>query len=669
MPRLFLLTAISPNFLWLAHTFAANARNLSGLSLGPLAPGAYIALSNSHFWGAPQSLPNDLITVKSLLYEGRDVLLVGGSLDPDAHGRLAESLKKSGINKIASIQPWLVIGRPALLMEKYSRNITGRLDSKIQETALRCATSIGNIVKKNRELWGDTHFLADTAQYCSAKEGYGLAEKLCAAWNVGGLTEMPKPAPALFFFNSVPAVRMARMARVRDNDWPRLDDAAFLAAILNNDRGAAYISQLSFRRQALPKLQAEQKKLENMLELDTGSLAEADSFALEEELGWETPLDPALLDNFATSLSDDVAATLSQRYTNDERFLTPDQRDLDKLLKARVGFTHIGSTRETPLLTVLTMTRNHEKYITKCMESVQEQKTDFPVRHLVLDHYSNDATPEIINSYAHKYPSIRPILLKRGSGIANNVWDLFSRCQSRYAALCDGDDYFIDVNKLQKQVDYLEANPDCSIVFHPVMLTFENGDQPVYYPPVTELPRRKNMKFYLMDLTRANLIQTNSAVYRWRFPEGLPDWFRCDLCPGDWYWHLLHAETGKIGFIPKVMSVYRRHANALYANSFRDPLKHRRQHGLAELEAYHAYNEHFKGHYFKSWAQLANGVLADFLMISINQNDSSLLDLAMYRYPDFAKFFINSLDIEHKRLLNNSPAGKDKAVAIQDRKT
>lgn len=294
-----------------------------------------------------------------------------------------------------------------------------------------------------------------------------------------------------------------------------------------------------------------------------------------------------------------------------------------------------------PLLTVLTLTRNHEKYITDCIESVLAQKTDFPVRHVIVDHNSTDCTREIIRQYALKNPSIWPVFIRRDSP-GNNVRELFSHCSSPYVALCDGDDYFTDPLKLQIQVDYLENNPDCALCSHYVQVKFENGASKNFNYPL-ELPKRRNMKFYLLDLMRSNFIQTNSVVYRWRFRDGLPDWFIPNLFPGDWYWHLLHAEKGKIGFIPKVMSVYRRHSNALYSSAFVNKERHFEVNGLNELRTFDAVNRHFEGRYFTELAKLANGVFSSFCQAGIKSGNMGKLDEACSSYPEFGAYFLKCL--------------------------
>lgn len=288
------------------------------------------------------------------------------------------------------------------------------------------------------------------------------------------------------------------------------------------------------------------------------------------------------------------------------------------------------------------------------MDSVLKQKTDFPVTHLVLDHSSTDGTPAIIREYASKYPSVRPVLLSRRVP-EENVRGLFARCRVKYAALCDGDDYFSSPDKLQKQVDYLEARPHCSMCFHRVAVVFEDGSKPFRFPPLDMLPLNKKMEFRLAQLTKNNFIQTNSAVYRWRFRDGLPSWFRADICPGDWYWHLLHAEIGNIGFLPDVMAVYRRHKGALFNAAQKDPEAHWRARGLSELKTYQVCDDHFQNRYFRNFSALAANVFSAFKRIAAKDGDTSLLDKAGELYPKFALDFFLSHD-----KLTSSP-GDDKA--------
>ena len=179
-----------------------------------------------------------------------------------------------------------------------------------------------------------------------------------------------------------------------------------------------------------------------------------------------------------------------------------------------------------------------------------------------------------------------------------------------------------------------------------MQVVFEDAEHQNYvYPPESGLPQGFDAKYSIEQLFQGNFIQTNSVVYRWRFTDGLPDWFRSALCPGDWYWHLLHAEIGKIGFMPDVMAVYRRHKNAVYYTAHVSVVEHRRKHGMAELGTYKAVDEHFNGKYFEDLASLANGVLANFLQISLNEDDDTLLSSAVEAFPDFGRFFLKSVKV------------------------
>lgn len=304
-----------------------------------------------------------------------------------------------------------------------------------------------------------------------------------------------------------------------------------------------------------------------------------------------------------------------------------------------------------PLVSVLTLTRNQASMIAENMESVLAQKTRFPFQHIIVDDGSDDGTQDIITEYAARHPRIiKPILLRRKAPHGENVRALFEQCRSKYAVLCDGDDYFTDPGKLQTQVDFMERNPDCAICFHPVSVVYEDGSPTKIYPPANLLPGGEHLWYSLRDLLISNFIQTNSVMYRWRFQNGLPDWFDPTLIPGDWYWHLLHAETGKIAYLRKPMSAYRRHAASLYARAEKDHVAHRHEHGLNELKTYSVCNAHFRNRYYNDFSRLARGVFADFVQDYLKTKDDSLLQKGIAAAPDFAKDFLSLLASQNMHL-------------------
>lgn len=349
---------------------------------------------------------------------------------------------------------------------------------------------------------------------------------------------------------------------------------------------------------------------------------------------------------FVKALDSDFRKDLSDFFRT-RRAMDPEEHLLAKTLE-EYRQTHFPAAKSVipasePALSVLTMAYNHKDYILECMESVAAQKTDFPVQHIIVDDCSDDGTQDIIDNFASTHGHVRPIYFPYRSH-GRNIRVLFNACKSQYAALCDGDDYFTEPTKLQKQVDFLENNKDCAICFHPVAVVFENKARDIFFYPIPQhLPRWPHRKLYLADLLKGNIIQTNSAVYRWRFKDGLPDWFRSDISPGDWYWHLLHAEMGKAGFIPEVMAVYRRHDKAFYHNAFIDTLAHRKERGLAELEAYKTINEHFNGRYFRILSALTNGVFDDLMELKQKGDDDGMFDKALEYYPELGLHYINTL--------------------------
>ncbi len=351
--------------------------------------------------------------------------------------------------------------------------------------------------------------------------------------------------------------------------------------------------------------------------------------------------------DFIENIPKELSLTLNKKLDVYERILNEEQSSFAKLLKKRFSSKIEVSSKPKEKLSVLTLCYNQEQYIGKCIESVQAQKTVFPIKHIIVDHCSKDNSQKIIAEYVKKYDNIFPYFfnLREVGGV--NVKTLFTLADTEYVSICDGDDYFDDPLKLQKQVDLLEQNPSYGMCFHPVHVFYDDGTNREHvFPGQTYLPRATKKPFYyLFDLTKTNFIQTNSVVYRWRFKDGLPDWFIPNLLPGDWYWHLLHAEIGKIGYIDEVMSTYRRHPGSLYFESSISTVANRVKNGMKELEFYETVNEHFKKKYESNFQGLANGIFVDFLEQYITTGDDSYLNDAVLKYPNFGKKFLQEVKI------------------------
>lgn len=232
----------------------------------------------------------------------------------------------------------------------------------------------------------------------------------------------------------------------------------------------------------------------------------------------------------------------------------------------------------TPTVSVVTIAYNQEKYIAQALDSFVSQKTSFSFEVIVGDDCSNDNTPRIIAEYAKKYPDIiKPILRQQNIGAVPNFIDILQAAKGKYIALCEGDDYWTDPTKLQQQVDFLDSHPDFAICFHPVKVVTEGQRQTSVYPVKTQIA-----KLTIKALLESNFIQTNSAMYRRQSYISLPD----KILPFDWYLHLFHAQFGKIGYIDKVMAVYRKHPSGLWWDSGHNIDQLWLKHGVAHMALY-----------------------------------------------------------------------------------
>ena len=282
-------------------------------------------------------------------------------------------------------------------------------------------------------------------------------------------------------------------------------------------------------------------------------------------------------------------------------------------------------------LTVICVTYNHEKYIDQALDGIVKQKTNFSFEVLVGDDASTDKTQDIIMQYVEKYPDIvKPVLRKENIGAGANSFDLYSRAKSLYVAICDGDDYWTDEYKLQKQVDFLDAHPDYSICFHLTKVMWEDKRQrDVMYP--TEKMLKNLGGFDLGSLLKCNFIPTVSVVYRWGFNNLTTYQEFVSLAPGDWFLALKHAQIGKIGFIDEVMAVYRRHNDGFFSGQSNKELAEIfYKSGRAQLAFYQIVMKNFGG--FVS--EYAVGAVKDALEVSAQKKDKEILYCLAEEYFD-----------------------------------
>lgn len=299
-----------------------------------------------------------------------------------------------------------------------------------------------------------------------------------------------------------------------------------------------------------------------------------------------------------------------------------------------------------PKLTVVSISYNQEKYIRQALESFLMQKTNFPIEIIIADDASTDKTQEIIAEYAEKYPEkIKPVFRKKNLGAMENFIETLASVKSEYVIYCEGDDYFTDSLKLQKQVDFLDANPDYSICFHPVRVFFEDGSRADDIFPTKEMLLDRTT-FELDDLIKQNFMQTNSVMYRWRFnEENIKEIFPKDIMPGDWFLHLLHSQKGKIKYIDEVMADYRRHQEGIWWESSINAEKIHLKYGIQELNFHKAVENLIaenKVIYHKSLIRMA----IQFLVMYIKNKKSDDVLKVLESCPEVEAIFTSDTRIE-----------------------
>jgi glycosyltransferase involved in cell wall biosynthesis len=315
---------------------------------------------------------------------------------------------------------------------------------------------------------------------------------------------------------------------------------------------------------------------------------------------------------------------------------------------------------KTPIVSVVSISYNQEKYIRETLESFVAQQTNFHFEIVIADDCSTDKTPEIIREFVKAYPDMfRPILRKENVGVQANLITALQVSRGKYIALCEGDDYWTDPEKLQRQVDFMESNPSYALCFHPVKVVFEDGSKKDYVFPGAD--RKTN--FTEEQLFRQNFIQTNSVMYRRQDYGSVP----ADILPLDWYLHLYHAQFGKIGFIDKVMASYRRHPNGIWWNSDKNIDEIWKKYGLAHLGLYvevkklvDGQGETQKvidGHINRMW---------NVLIETDQQYKTELLEQAIKKYPAAAEVFMTS-DYSQIQEMDSAAAQRDKTLQAQQR--
>ena len=217
-----------------------------------------------------------------------------------------------------------------------------------------------------------------------------------------------------------------------------------------------------------------------------------------------------------------------------------------------------------PMVTIFCITYNHVHFIRNAIEGFLMQETTFPVEILIHDDASTDGTDQILTEYAKKYPKLFRTILQKENQYNKEHFKFFfnylSEQNSEFTALCEGDDYWTDRSKIQKQVYLLKCNPTTSFCFHITPIINYNG--------IVEnqlKPKNSYLIHTIDELLGNNFIHTSSIVYRNKHAKKFPNWiFSTPM--GDWPLCIHLAEKGNFLYINEVMSHYRLHAQSSWSS-------------------------------------------------------------------------------------------------------
>ena len=218
-------------------------------------------------------------------------------------------------------------------------------------------------------------------------------------------------------------------------------------------------------------------------------------------------------------------------------------------------------------VTIRCITYNQKDYIRQCLDGFVIQRTNFRFEAIVHDDASTDGTAEIVREYAEKYPDIiKPIFetenqYSKHDGSLGRIMNANTR--GKYVAICEGDDYWTDPLKLQKQADFLDANPQCSLTYHACKNVFST-------PCKVKILYGESVKKSYSDIDIISLypFQTATVMYRKEILDS--DLYKkaqaIGCTAGDQILFLTASRLGTIEGVNEQMSVYRRHEGGISQN-------------------------------------------------------------------------------------------------------
>lgn len=231
----------------------------------------------------------------------------------------------------------------------------------------------------------------------------------------------------------------------------------------------------------------------------------------------------------------------------------------------------MGKKHSNIFVSIKCMVYNQERYVSRCLEGMLLQRTEFPFEIIIHDDCSTDGTTKIIKEFAQKNSDIiKPIFEGQNQysviGFRGINKIMKPHYRGYYIAECEGDDYWTDPYKLQKQIDYMETHPDCMLTFHRAKCKWEGKDTEQY---TYEMDVCEDRDYDSTELMEHWIVPCASMVYR-REVIDYPIKHRERFFSGDDVLYYSAAEMGTVHGFSDVMSVYRVHADSVSRNKERE---------------------------------------------------------------------------------------------------
>lgn len=296
-------------------------------------------------------------------------------------------------------------------------------------------------------------------------------------------------------------------------------------------------------------------------------------------------------------------------------------------------------------VSVYCLAYNHEKFIKKCLDGFVCQKTNFRFEVIIHDDASTDHTADIIKEYAEKYPDIiKPVLQTQNQyskGISILYTYIAAKLQGRYIAICEGDDYWINENKLQIQYDYMTAHPDCTACVHNAIVHNCSNNSEWF---VTNCQIEKDYSIDEIITGGGGLFATNSTFIKKEIFLNKPECFNCRGV-GDYQNMMYAAIHGTVHYFPLFMSVYNKNVTNSWTDRIWNNADNRIKHYRELMNMLKNVDDYYQQKYTKPITEMI--LYTEFQILKLTKNYTGMKDK---KYARLYKAYLaeNGLDLSFK---------------------